>query len=135
MFCRGLRSHSISNSTTSHCDCENLRSFLERRAKYLLPLGTAIQTVSGWIGDLIHLVPIFGGALLEALQAIRLLIPPVCPASLVIHQSFRSLTAVGIVEDDWNDCLSYNVYECAANPLNCKDNKFAVSLSNGNIVL
>jgi len=119
---------------------KNLKAYLERRAKYQAPIGKEIQRVSGWASDLIHLVALFGRAMITSPSAIHLLIPPICPADSIIHDAFgdalRGLRLVGLSESHWDDRLCCIIFpEAQTLSVACRDNKYALGLSNGLIHL
>ncbi|KAF2640365.1 WD40 repeat-like protein [Massarina eburnea CBS 473.64] len=115
---------------------KNLKVFMERRAKYLSPLGKEVQNVLEWADDLIRLVAQFGRALLSTPSAIHFLIPSVCPSGSIIFRNFarypKPLKLAGISQLSWDDrlccitCTQTRVL-CVA----CDLNKFAIGLSNG----
>ena len=117
---------------------KNLKTYLERRAKYRSPLGQEVSNVSAWASDIIHLVARFGKPLLMHPSAIHFLLPSVCPLESIIHKTFRdyprSLQLVGLSQKDWNDQLSCTIYpQSQAYGLACCANRFAVGLSDGSV--
>ncbi|KAH0536563.1 hypothetical protein FGG08_006571 [Glutinoglossum americanum] len=119
---------------------KNLKVYLKRRAKYRSPLGKEVQAVEAWSDDLVHIIAAFGKCLLSSPASIHFLIPPVCPPGSVLHKSFkdypRSVKVVGVSEQDWDDRLSCITFpEDQALSVACRDSRFAVGLSSGNIVL
>ena len=115
---------------------KNLKTYLNRRAKYQAPIGQAIQDVTAWAADLSRLVASFGRPMTTSPGAIHFLLPPVCPSASIIHRSFadypRPLRVLGLSEDEWDDRLS-----CITNPgrqalsVTCEDFSFAVGFSDG----
>ena len=115
---------------------KNLKTYLDRRAKYQAPIGQVIQDVTAWAADLSRLVASFGRPLTTSPGAIHFLLPPVCPSTSIIHRSFadypRPLRVLGLSEDEWDDRLS-----CITNPgrqalsVACEDFSFAVGFSDG----
>lgn len=115
---------------------KNLKTFLERRAKYRSPLGKEVGNILEWADDIIRLVAQFGRALLSTPSAIHFLIPSVCPVSSIIFRNFgkypRPLQLIGLSETGWSDRLG-----CVTSPSSsafcvaCKDNVFVVGLKTG----
>lgn len=117
---------------------KNLKTYLERRAKYRSPLGVEVQNVSEWINDLIHLVAQFGKILITSPSAVQYLIPPICPPESIIHKTFgkapRGLQLEGLSQKYWDDRLCCLIFS-NAQTLSAAwcDNKFALGLSDGTI--
>ncbi len=115
---------------------KNLKTFLDKRAKYQGPIGQAIHEVTAWAADLSRLVASFGQPLMTNPGAIHFLLPPVCPSTSIIHRCFadfpRPMRVLGLSEDEWDDRLS-----CITNPgrqalsVTCEDITFAVGFSDG----
>lgn len=119
---------------------KNLKSYLDRRAKYRSPLGTEVQAVEAWANDLIRLGAAFGRNLLTSPVSIHFLTPPICPPHSVIYQSFanypRCLKVLGRSDEGWDDRLScINYSEKQALSIACRDGYFAVGLSDGSIMV
>ena len=119
---------------------ENLKAYLERRAKYRAPIGIEIQIVEAWITDIIRVVATFGRNLLSSPACIYSLIPPLCPPDSILRQRFRSssrsLEVVGLSAQTWSDricCVYYG--QDRSNAIACRDNRYAVGLWSGVIVL
>ncbi len=115
---------------------KNLKTYLERRAKYQAPIGKEIQHISKWASDLIHLVAQFGRAMVTSPSAIHFLIPPICPAESIIRDSYgdypRGLQLVGLSETQWDDRLCCLIFpEVQTLSVACRDNKYALGLSDG----
>lgn len=66
----------------------NLRDYLNRRMKYVLPTDRAVQLANGWVTDLIHMAAKFRAELLACPSSIHSLIPPLCPSESVISRTF-----------------------------------------------
>lgn len=117
---------------------KDLKTYLERRAKYRSPLGIEVQNVSEWTNDLIHLVAQFGRTLIASPSAVQYLIPPICPPDSIIHKTFgsipRGLQLEGLSQRDWDDRLCCIIFS-AAQTLSADwcDNKFALGLSDGTV--
>ncbi|KAI4207538.1 MAG: hypothetical protein LQ346_000470 [Caloplaca aetnensis] len=119
---------------------KNLKAYMERRAKYQSPLGHEVRVINAWVNDLIHVVTAFGRSLLSSPLSIHFLIPPVCPRNSIIYRQFREyprcLEIVGQTELEWDDRLSCITFgECKVLAIACRDSRFAIGLSTGNIVL
>lgn len=115
---------------------KNLKTFLDKRAKYQAPIGQATHDVTAWAADLSRLVASFGQPLMTNPGAIHFLLPPVCPSTSMIHRCFanypRPMRVLGLSENEWDDRLS-----CIINPgrlalsVTCEDITFAVGFSDG----
>ncbi|KAL8719491.1 MAG: hypothetical protein Q9225_003518 [Loekoesia sp. 1 TL-2023] len=119
---------------------KNLKAYMERRAKYRSPLGQQVHSVGSWVNDLIHVVTTFGKSLLLSPSSIHFLIPPVCPRNSIIYNQYREyprcLEIVGQPELEWDDrlsCITFSERKVLA--IACRDSRFAVGLSNGQVVL
>ena len=116
---------------------KNMKTYLDRRGRYHPPLGPEVQKISQWATDLVHLVAQFGRAMLTSPSTIALLIPPVCPTDSFIHQRFcdfypRGLRLVGLSQKSWDDrlcCIDFVGVQALS--VCCRDNKYALGLSNG----
>lgn len=112
---------------------KQLKNYMERRAKYIPPLGVEIQNVSSWITDLVHIIAEFGKPLLAAPSSIHFLIPPLCPAQSMVYQASqlnnRGFRVAGLSQKTWDDRLS-----CIVTPgtkvlsISCGDHRFALGL-------
>lgn len=119
---------------------KNLKSYLERRAKYPSPIGTEVQDIEAWANDFVRIGAAFGSNLLASPVSIHFLTPPICPPHSVIYQRFanypRCLKVLGRSDEDWDDRLScINYSEKQALSIACCDGYFAVGLSNGSIIV
>lgn len=89
---------------------KNLKSYLDRRAKYLSPLRAEVQNLDAWSTDLSRLATKYGPALLENPTSVYFLNPPLCPSGSAIHQRFAKrldgLAVVGHIESAWDDCTA-----------------------------
>jgi WD40 repeat protein/pimeloyl-ACP methyl ester carboxylesterase len=117
---------------------KNFKRYLERRAKYVSPLGREVQTVDGWSTDLIRLVAKFGTNLLSYPSSIFFLIPPFAPPESALYQQIKAgpvwLEVVGLSGTSWDDCVSYIEYRDSwATALACGENVFAIGMKNGRI--
>lgn len=115
---------------------KNLKTYLERRARYLPPIGKEIQSVSGWANDMIRVVAQYGKIMLTSPTAVHFLIPPVCPAGTIIHELFcdqnRGLQVAGLSEVQWDDRLcTISFAKAQILAVVCRDNKYALGLSDG----
>ncbi|KFY36874.1 hypothetical protein V495_07538 [Pseudogymnoascus sp. VKM F-4514 (FW-929)] len=119
---------------------KNLKSYLDRRAKYRSPLGTAFRDIDAWTNDLIRVVPAFGKSLLSSPTSIHFLIPSVCPPESMLHRHFgnypRCMKVVGPSEKNWDDRLSCIIFPgTKATALACRDGRLAVGLKSGLVML
>jgi WD40 repeat protein len=119
---------------------KNLRTCLKQQACDDLPLTEVKQKLENWTTDLIHLVTRFGRNLLKAPSAIFFLVPPICPPESAIFRAFGTrpggLKIEGLAGRVWDDRLACTSY-LNDRPLTiaCRDNRFAVGLQSGSIVL
>lgn len=119
---------------------KNLKGYLERRAKYLSPLGSEVKIVDEWATDLIRLVAKFGTTMLNKPSSIYYLIPPLCPTGSAIYKhagkSPDGLILSGITNSAWEDCISCIDFDKSrATALACGENVFAVGMRSGTITL
>lgn len=119
---------------------KNIKTYLERRAKYQAPIGSEIQRVARWAKDLIHLVAQFGRPMVTMPKAIHHLIPPLCPADSVVREIIGSyphgLRLSGLAQTEWDDRISCIVFpESSALSIAWRDNRNAVGLSDGSLNL
>lgn len=119
---------------------KNLKGYLERRAKYLSPLGAEVQTIEVWVTDLIRLVAKFGATMISDPTSIYFLIPPLCPTNSGIYrQSAKShdgLILAGLTNTTWEDCISCIDFDASrATALACGANVFAIGMRSGSITI
>jgi WD40 repeat protein/pimeloyl-ACP methyl ester carboxylesterase len=117
---------------------KNFKRYLERRAKYVSPLGHEVQTINAWSTDLIRLVAKFGTNLSNYPSSIYFLIPPFAPLESALHRQIKAgpvwLEVVGLSSTSWDDCVSYIEYRDSwATALACGENVFAIGMKNGRI--
>ena len=118
----------------------DLKCFLQARAKYYSPLGQNVQYADSWESDLIRLAAQFGRNLTEYPSAIFWLIPPFCPPMTAIRSQFKStphgITLYGLSLTTWSDrisCIHYRDKQARA--VACTATSFAVGLSDKSIEL
>lgn len=114
----------------------NLKTFLDKCAKYQASSGQAIHDVTAWAADLSRLVASFGQPLMTNPSAIHFILPPVFPTTSIIYRCFadypRPLRVLGLSEHEWDDRVA-----CITNPgrqalsVTCEDITFAVGFSDG----
>ncbi|KAE9364783.1 hypothetical protein N431DRAFT_489271 [Stipitochalara longipes BDJ] len=119
---------------------KNLKGYLERRAKYLSPLGTQVRMVEEWATDLIRLVAKFGATMLSDPTSIYFLIPPLCPTDSAIYKCSAKppdgLVLTGVTNTSWEDCIScIDFHTSRATALACGENVFAIGMRSGSITL
>ena len=119
---------------------KNFKKYLERRAKYVSPLGPEVATIESWSTDLIRLVTKFGKNLINYPSSIFFLIPSIAPSESKLHQQSLSgprwLEVNGGVASSWDDCVAIIDYkESWATAIACGDNVFAIGLKNGLITI
>lgn len=119
----------------------NLKSYLNRRAKYRSPLNTQVQNLESWSMDLSRIATKFGAALLENPASIYFLIPPLCPSTSAIHQRFAKrpdgLVILGDIGDAWDDCIASVAFDkdSTAAAVSCGERTVAVGMESGEIEL
>ena len=119
---------------------QNLKSYLDRRAKYQSSPGFQVRNIDGWSADLSRLVTRFGEALLHSPSSIHFLIPPLCPSSSAIHQQFGKkpdgLSIKGRKSSAWDDCIAYVSFgDDAATAVSCGESLIAVGMMSGDVNL
>lgn len=119
----------------------NLKSYLNRRAKYRSPLNIQVQNLESWSTDLSRITTKFGTALLENPGSIYFLIPPLCPSTSAIYQRFAKrpdgLMVVGDIENAWDDCVASITFskDTIAAAVSCGERTIAVGMESGEIEL
>lgn len=122
---------------------QNMKAFLERRAKLPTPTTVLRKSESGivelWAIDLIRLVTKFGNHLLETPSAIFKLLPPLCPKQTIIYRQFgasnKDLSVSGLSALTWNDCIARMPMGELVTAIASGDVYFAVALESGTIVV
>ena len=117
-----------------------LSNFLQRRSKYVSPVGRDTSLLESWATDLVRLVTKFGKNMVDSPSSIHHLIPPLCPSGTAIHKSFgtsdRGLCIVGLSSTAWDDCLATisdpTEYFSA---VGASDKFFAIGTSGGKITV
>ncbi|RAL05419.1 uncharacterized protein BO80DRAFT_499067 [Aspergillus ibericus CBS 121593] len=119
---------------------KNIYLFLEHRAEFECLLGNEVQDVATWANDIVHLVAMFGHALLSSPGAIYYLLPAVCPKISAISRasraSHRRFQVIGLSRDQWEDRLC-----CIVTPgsrtlsVACQGAKLALGLSTSKICI
>ena len=117
---------------------KQLKTYMERRSKYIPPMGVQIQNISSWTVDLVHLIAEFGKTLLAVPAAIHFLIPPVCPSNSMIcrasQNSPRGFRVVGLSQEEWDDRLSCIILpDTRIFSISTCDNRFSLGLSDGSV--
>lgn len=117
-----------------------LRTYIQRRAKHLSPLGKDHALMNSWATDLLRIATKFGKDLLAYPPAIFTLIPPFCPYNSAPRQQFasstRGIAVVGLSADTWDDCLttivnSHKRLSCIAT----SHEFFAIGMSDGCVAI
>jgi WD40 repeat protein len=119
---------------------KNLKSYLDRRAKYQSPLNSQVRNIDRWSTDLSRLVTRFGEALLQNPSSIYFLVPPLCPSGSAIHQQFGKrpdgLVVVGQRSSAWDDCIAHVSFgDDGAVTVSCGESLIAVGMVSGNVNL
>ena len=117
-----------------------LKNFLQRRSKYLSPMGKDTALLGAWATDLIKLVTKFGKNMKSSPSSIHHLIPPFCPSETALRTYFvapsRGISVVGLTSTVWGDCLSTIVdLQEQFSALASSDKYFALGASSGKIVV
>ena len=131
------RTESLSPITET---AKNIKSYLERRAKYESPIAVETQNILAWANDLIYLVAQFGNALLTCPAAIYHLIPAVSPKKSMIFRASKiphfGLQLVGSLREKRDERLCCIIIrEGQVLAVACQDHKFALGTSKGKIVV
>ncbi len=119
---------------------KNLKSYLDRRAKYQSPLNSQVRHIDGWSVDLSRLVTQFGDALLQNPASIHFLIPPLCPSGSVVYQQFGKkpdgLLVLGHKASAWDDCIAHvNFGDDGAVAVSSGESLIAVGMISGDVNL
>jgi WD40 repeat protein len=120
---------------------KNLKGYMDRRAKYIIPLSSQVQIVDGWSTDLSRIATKFGSALLQDPSSVYFLIPPFCPLDSAIYKQFAKrpglsgLSVVGHKENAWDDCVASVSFgeDSIAAAVSCGENLIAVGMESGDI--
>lgn len=114
---------------------QRLQAYMRRRAKYQPPVSIEIQTVSGWVSDISHIVAVFHSCLLASPFSIYFLVPHFCPPKSITRQLFakpsKRLKITGSLEDDWSDRLTCYLFSVDASAIACSEQLLAVGLHSG----
>ena len=115
----------------------HLKHYLNRRAKHV-PLAPA--TLRAWAIDLPRIATQFGVNLLSCPSSIHNLVPPLCPRESAIFQRYAGALGTfalrGLSDTNWSDRISCMTNrDTMATALACMDQKFAIALSDGTIIL
>lgn len=115
---------------------QNLKPYISRQLERSPPFDKDYQKVMNWVNDITRLVTIFGPYLVELPSSIRTLIPPLCPTSSVIHQTFAGRCRPKVIcnlNQTWDERLSCLILSAPARSLACHPLYLAVGLRNGTI--
>jgi hypothetical protein len=118
---------------------QRLKAYMRLRTKSQPRASDEMQTVSGWVTDIGHIVAVFHACLLASPASIYFLIPHFCPLKSTIHQLFAKPTKrvriTGSLEEEWSDRLTCYLFSVEAYSIACCDRLLAVGLRNGEIRL
>jgi WD40 repeat protein len=119
---------------------KNLKSYLDRRAKYQSPLNSQVRNIDAWSADLSRLVTRFGEALLQNPSSIYFLVPPLCPSGSALYQQFGKrpdgLAVLGKTSSAWDDCIAHVSFgDDGAVAVSCGDSLIAVGMAWGDVNL
>ena len=119
---------------------KHLKAYGERRAKITNPLDKQLQLIDDWSIDLGRIAGEFGPNLINDPSAIYSHVSPLCPSSSIISRQFaaslNTFQVTGLSAKNWDDrvaCLYYP--DDRAESVTCRDGRFAVGFSNGNIII
>ena len=117
---------------------KQLKTYIERRSKYIPPMGVEVQTISSWTTDLVHIIAEFGKTLLAAPTSIHFLIPPLCPTNSMISRAAqenpRGFRVTGLSQQEWDDRLSCIVLpNIKVLSVSSCDNRFSLGLSDSSV--
>ncbi|KAK4154703.1 hypothetical protein C8A00DRAFT_42579 [Chaetomidium leptoderma] len=115
---------------------KNLKSYLDRRAKYQSPLNSQAININNWSVDLSRLVTRYGQALVQNPSSIYFLIPPLCPSGSAIYQEFGKtsdgLVVTGQRTSTWHDCIANISFgDDGAVAVSCSESLIAVGMVSG----
>ncbi|RAR14369.1 WD40/YVTN repeat-like-containing domain [Stemphylium lycopersici] len=114
---------------------QNLRGFLQARAKYKPLIDQKSQCVQQWSVDLFRIVAKFGRVLLRLPQSIYGLIPPLVPRESPILSQYnrgKGIDIIGISSISWDDRLcSKSFHGKLATAVASGGSTFAVGLQSG----
>ncbi|KAI1808244.1 WD40-repeat-containing domain protein [Daldinia bambusicola] len=120
----------------------NLRAYLGRRMKYLVPMDPSAHLIDCWVTDLIRVTAKFRSQLLACPSSIHYIIPSFCPSESIISRTFANgtrpwaIAVKGTCQTTWGDCLTRVDFDPArVTALNHDSQYFAVGLSTGQISL
>lgn len=107
----------------------------------IAPLSGLITLIDAWATDLPRIAGEFGINLIKDPLAIHQLIPPLCPPNSTIYKQFTAeagsidtFQVTGLSAQNWDDRVSCIYYgDERAESIACRDERFAVGFSNGNI--
>ncbi|KAI9778642.1 MAG: hypothetical protein M1816_004005 [Peltula sp. TS41687] len=118
---------------------KNLRAYANLCAAERSPLGREMQTIRGWMTDLIRIAAKFADALITSPSAIYSLILPFCPTESTVYKIAnpgRRLSVVGLSHSQWDDRLSCIDFHQGQTSAVCLGDEFiAVGLSTGTVAL
>lgn len=118
---------------------QNLRGFLQARAKHKPLIDKKSQCIQRWSIDLIRIVAKFGKHLVRLPQSIYGLIPPLAPRESAIvsqYDSRRGIDILGISNASWDDRLcGISFHGKTATAVACGESTFAVGLNNGAVFI
>ncbi|KAF8861886.1 hypothetical protein BDZ45DRAFT_231863 [Acephala macrosclerotiorum] len=118
---------------------QNLRGYLQARAKYRPLLDRKSQLIQSWSIDLIRLVAKFGKNLLRCPSSIFGLIPPLAPPESAIASQYKDTKGIqilGLSQRVWDDRLcSISFHGKTATAVAYGDSSFAVGLQNGAVYI
>jgi WD40 repeat protein len=115
-----------------------LKQYIQRRSKYVVPMGKDTALLNAWSIDLVRLVTHFGRNLSKSPSSIHHLIPPFCPPDSVLKTQFgssrRSIVVNGLRATAWDDCSSVIAYQQESpTALACSLALFAIGQRSGKI--
>ncbi|PLN84988.1 hypothetical protein BDW42DRAFT_17640 [Aspergillus taichungensis] len=118
---------------------KNLKIYLDTVAIEQSPLGGELQTIRGWITDLVRIATKFSQPLTTSPSSIYTFIPPFCPKTSTIYQAAnlrQRLSVSGLSSDQWDDRLACVEFRQTQTTAVCYSEEFlAVGLASGTIAI
>ncbi len=119
---------------------QSLRAFLSRRAKHRPLIDKHSGPAAAWVSDLAHIAGAFGSNLIDLPACIYVMVSTFNPPQSMIHRAFAKepiqCKLLGVPPDrTWDDRISCFVYENKAMAVAASEQRLAVGLSNGTVML
>lgn len=88
---------------------ENIKIYLARKTATALEPDPSIVKIKSWVEDLTHIISIFGDTLMDCPDSIYSFVPPLCPTSTFLYQSFAKGCSPKVIcpsNTHWDERLS-----------------------------